>query len=153
MTLRTRIVDDLKAAMKSRDATRVSVLRMLKTRMTEAEVAQRGKKGRDYQLDDDGALRVLSSYAKQRRDSIASFVEAGREELAERERQELAIVESYLPQPLTDDELLQLVRETIAEVGATSVADSGPVMKSLMPRIQGRADGRKASALVREALS
>jgi uncharacterized protein YqeY len=153
MSLVDRIRLDLTAAMKSRDAAKVAVLRMLKARLMEAEVEQRTAKGRDYQLEDELALRAISGYAKQRRDAIQSFVKGGRADLAERERGELAIVESYLPKQLEEEELRRLVVDTIREVGASTARDTGAVMKSLMPKIAGRADGKRASALVRSELA
>ncbi|MDH3283542.1 MAG: GatB/YqeY domain-containing protein [Acidobacteriota bacterium] len=152
MSLKTRVADDLKSAMKARDSLRLSVLRMMKTKLSEAEVELRGSKGRDHEIDDDEAVRALSSYAKQRREAIASFESAKREDLAEKERRELTIVEEYLPRQLTDDEVREIVRSAIAETGASSPKELGQVMRDVMPRLTGRADGKRVGAIVREEL-
>lgn len=148
-----RLGRDLVAAMRAKDRARLGVLRMLKAKMQEKEVELRATRGRDVRLDDDDALDVLTSYAKQRRDSIEAYDAGGRKEMADKERAELDIVSSYLPQALSDDALRELVRAAVADTGAAGPKDMGKVMQALMPRTKGRADGKKVSALVREALS
>jgi uncharacterized protein YqeY len=151
--LRARILDDLKTAMKAGDKERLAVLRMIKAEIQRREVELRAERGRDYELPDDEVLAVLTRAAKQRRESIESFRGGGRDDLAAREEAELAVVEAYLPRALTDDELSALVEAAIAETGAAAPADMGKVMKVLVPRTKGRADGKRVSALVRERLA
>jgi uncharacterized protein YqeY len=152
MSIRQRILDDLKTALKSGERQRLDTLRMVKARVQEAEVAGRATKGLAYELSDAEMTQVLASYAKQRRDSIESFRQAGRADLAAREEAELAIVQEYLPRQLDPDELRRLAREAIAEAGATSAKDVGKVMKLLMPRVKGAADGKDVSRVVGELL-
>lgn len=153
MTLKERLVADLTAAMKSRDAQRTGVLRMLKSKMLEAEVDQRAKKGTDYQIEDPDALAVVAAYAKQRRDAIEAYRQGGREDLAAKEEAELAIVQEYLPKQLSPDEIRSIVREAIAATGASSVKEMGVVMKAVMPKTKGAADGKLVNDIVRELLS
>lgn len=153
MTLKERLVADLTAAMKSRDAQRTGVLRMLKSKMLEAEVDQRAKKGTDYQIEDPDALAVVAAYAKQRRDAIEAYRQGGREDLAAKEEAELAIVQEYLPKQLSPDEIRSIVREAIAATGASSVNEIGVVMKAVMPKTKGAADGKLVNDIVRELLS
>ena len=151
-SLRDRLEADLKEAMKVRDTRRVSCIRMLKSSMLEREVALRGSRGTGYKLDDEEARAVISAYAKQRRDSIAGFRQGGREDLAAQEEAELEIVGAYLPAPLSDAELRRLVDEAVQASGATGPRDLGAVMKVLMPRLGGAADGKRVNELVRERL-
>jgi uncharacterized protein YqeY len=146
MSLKERIDADYKAAMKERDALRVSVLRLLRSAIHNAEI------DRQRALTDDEILGVIQSEIRKRRESIEAFQQGGRADLAEREQAELAILETYLPQPLSRAELEALVRETIREVGALSVRDMGKVMAVLMPKVRGRADGREVNELVRQLL-
>jgi uncharacterized protein YqeY len=152
MSIKQSILDDMKAALKSGDKQRLGVLRMLKAKITDAEVELRAEKGLDYQLDDEAAIQVLTRYAKQRRDSIESFKEVGREDAAAAEEAELAVVQEYLPRQLGPEEVRRIVKETVAEVGATSKRDLGKVMKAVMPKIKGAADGKVVNQLVRELL-
>jgi len=153
MTIKDRLMEDLKQAMKAGDRVRVGCVRMLRSRVLEREVALRPQKGPDYQLDDDEALGVISSYAKQRREAIESFRGAGRDDLATREETELAIVEGYLPARLSEEQIREVVRQAIDETGAASPRDTGKVMKVVMARVRGAADGKAVSRLVAEALS
>jgi uncharacterized protein YqeY len=146
MSLKERIDADYKTAMKERDALRVSVLRLLRSAIHNAEI------DRQRALTDDEILGVIQSEIRKRRESIEAFQQGGRADLAEREQAELAILETYLPQPLSRAELEALVRETIREVGALSVRDMGKVMAVLMPKVRGRADGREVNELVRQLL-
>lgn len=152
MSLKQRITDDLKAALKSRDALRLGVLRMLKAGILEAEVEQRGKQGLEYQADDAEVTRVLAAYAKQRRESIESYRQGGREDLAEQEQRELTVVEAYLPRPLGEAELREAVRQAIAETGAATSRDVGKVMKAVMPKLRGAADGKLVNRIALELL-
>src|SRR5512132_547204 len=150
MTLQQRVDSDLKEAMRAKDATKLGVLRMLKSALKYAAIA---KSGAEAALSDTEAIQVIRKQAKQRQDSIESFEKGGRAELADKEKQELAILNTYLPQGMSPDELARVVRETIAELGATSKAQMGAVMKALRAKIGGRADGKALSAEVAGQLS
>jgi len=152
MTMKMRLDDDIKRAMKAREALRLSCLRMLKSRILEKEIALRAEEGVDYQLSDEEVIEVASTYAKQRRDSIESYRQGGREELAVKEEAELAIVEGYLPQQLSREKIVEIVRSAVAETGAESVKDMGAVMKVVMPQVKGQADGKLVNQIVREQL-
>jgi uncharacterized protein len=149
MTLSERIDSDLKDAMRAKNATRLSVLRMVKAALKNAAIE---KSGADAQLTDGEAVQVVRKQVKQRQDSIESFEKGGRAELAAREKEELSILQSYLPQAMDGDELARVVRETIAEVGATSKAQMGAVMKALQTKVAGRADGKTLSTEVQKQL-
>jgi len=150
MTVIERVDSDLKEAMRAKDATRLGVLRMLKSAFKYAAIA---KSGAEAELNDAEAAQVIRKQAKQRQDSIESFEKGGRAELAEKEREELSILNAYLPQQMNADELEKVVRETIAEVGATSKAQMGAVMKALQAKVAGRVDGKTLSAEVQKQLS
>ncbi len=152
MTLKQRLAEDLKSAMKAGDRSRIECLRMLRARILDHEVGLRPQKGTAYELGDDEATQVVQAYAKQRREAIDEFRKGQREDLASREEAELAIVQSYLPLPLAEAELRALVRAAIAQVSATSPRDLGAVMKRVLPAVQGRADGKLVSQIVRESL-
>jgi uncharacterized protein YqeY len=153
MSLMDTIAEDLKSAMKSRAQERLDTLRMARSKMLEAEVNLRAEMGRDYKLEDHEAIKVLASYAKQRRDSIESFRAAGREDLAAREEAELAIIQEYLPKQMSEDDVRRIAREAIAAAGAASPRDMGAVMKLVMPRVKGAADGKLVNRIVNELLS
>jgi len=150
MTLPERIDSDLKEAMKAKDTARLGVLRMLKSALKYSAIEKSGTEG---QLDDAEATQVIRKQVKQRQDSIESFEKGGRPELAAKEKEELAILQSYLPQSLSADELAKVVSETIREVGATSKAQMGVVMKALQTKVAGRADGKTLSQEVQRQLS
>ena len=150
MTLQQRVDSDLKEAMRAKDVTKLGVLRMLKSALKYAAIA---KSGAEAELSDAEAVQVIRKQAKQRQDSIESFEKGGRAELADKEKQELAILNTYLPQGMSPDELAKVVRETIAEIGATSKAQMGAVMKALQVKVGGRADGKMLSAEVAGQLS
>ena len=153
VSVRRRITSDLTAAMKSRDALRLGVVRMLKARMMEAEVEQRAQRGPGYELQDEEAIAVIGSYAKQRRDSIEAYRQAGREDLVAKEQAELAIIHEYLPAQLSEEDLRRIVAEAIAQSGASSIRDMGAVMKLVMAKVKGTADGKMVNQLVREGLA
>jgi len=153
MTIRERIVADLTAAMKAKDAQRLGVVRMLKSRIMEAEVDQRSRKGPDYVLEDQDCLTVIATYAKQRRDSIEAYRKGGKEDLATKEEAELAIIQEYLPAPISEDEIRRIVAAAIAETGATSAKEMGTIMKIVMPKLKGEADGAVVNRIVRELLA
>jgi len=150
MTLQERVDSDLKEAMRAKDATKLGVLRMLKSALKYAAIA---KSGAEAELSDAEVVQVIRKQAKQRHDSIESFEEGGRTELAEKEKEELAILNSYLPQAISADELTEVVQQTIAETGATSKGQMGIVMKALQAKVGGRADGKTLSAEVARQLN
>src|SRR4029078_3160891 len=150
MTLAQRIDSDLKDAMRAKDATKLGVLRMLKSALKYSAIEKSGAAG---ELDDGETTQVSRKQVKQRQDSIESFEKGGRAELAEKEKSELAILNSYLPQGMAPDELAKVVRETIAELGATSKAQMGAVMKALQAKVGGRADGKTLSSEVQKQLT
>jgi uncharacterized protein YqeY len=152
MAIRERIVADLKTAMKAKDTLRLGVVRMLKSRIMEAEVEHRGRRGPDYVLDDQECTAVIASYGKQRRDSIEAYRKGGKEDLALKEEAELAIIQQYLPAQMSEGEIRRVVAGAIAESGAASAKDMGSVMKIVMPRLKGEADGAVVSRIVRELL-
>jgi uncharacterized protein YqeY len=147
MLLLKQINDDLKVAMKSSDAVRVSVLRMAKAAIKNVQI----EKSRE--LSDEEILSVLSSMGKQRRESIEQFSKAGREDLAGIERQELSILQSYMPAQLSLEEVEKFIIQAIQESSAKSEADMGKVMKVLMPKIKGVADGKWVNTRVKELLA
>lgn len=147
MTLPERIDADLKDAMRAKDAGKLAVLRGLKSALKYAAIEKS-----DAGLDDAAATQVIRKQVKQRQDSIESFEKGGRPELAAKEKAELEILNGYLPKGLSEEELTALVRETIAEVGATSKAQMGAVMKALQAKAAGRADGKALSAEVQKQL-
>ena len=150
MTLQQRVDSDLKEAMRAKDVTKLGVVRMLKSALKYAAIE---KSGAEAELSDTEAIQVIRKQAKQRQDSIESFEKGGRAELADKEKQELALLNTYLPQAMSPDELTKVVRETIVELGATSKAQMGAVMKALQPKIAGRADGKTLSVEVQKQLS
>lgn len=146
-TLFDKIQADLKQAMLSKDALRTSVLRLL---VSAARYYQEEKSLKA--LADEDVLQVLKRQVKQRRDSIESFATANRPDMAEKERQELVILEGYLPQQMSEAEITALVKVAIAETGAASKVQAGLVMKSVMPKLQGRADGKQVNQVVMKLL-
>ena len=149
MTLQQRVDADLKEAMRAKDTPKLGVLRMLKSALKYAAIA---KSGAEAKLSDAEAVQVIRKQARQRQDSIESFEKASRAELVEKEKQELSILNGYLPQPMSPDEISKVVRETIAEAGATSRAQIGAVMKALQAKVAGRVDGKALSAEVQKQL-
>ncbi len=150
MTLSEQIDLDLKEAMRAKDTTKLSVLRMLKSALKYGAIA---KSGAEAELSDAEAAQVIRKQVKQRQDSIESFEKGGRTELAEKEREELLILNTYLPQSMSTDEVAKVVLETIGEIGATSKAQMGAVMKALQAKVAGRVDGKTLSAEVQKQLS
>jgi uncharacterized protein YqeY len=147
MSLNDKVAADITAAMKAKDAPRLSALRMLK-----AAIMNKGvEKGRD--LEDAEVVQVVSSLVKQRRDSIEQFSKAGRTDLVEKETGEVAVLEAYLPPAASAADIDAAVAEAVAETGATSPKDMGKVMKAVMPKLAGKnADGTTVSAAVRRKL-
>lgn len=149
MNLSERVDSDLKTAMREKNAIKLGVLRMLKAALMNAAIEKSGAQGK---LDDADAVQVIRKQVKQRQDSIESFEKGGRAELAAKEKEELSILQSYLPQQMSADEISKIVRETIAEVGATSKQQMGAVMKAVQAKAAGRADGKTLSAEVQKQL-
>ena len=149
MTFSERVNTDLKGAMREKNATKLGVLRMLKSALEYAAIE---KSGADGDLTDADAAQVIRKQVKQRQDSIESFEKGGRAELAAKEKEELSILQTYLPQAMNADDVAKVVRETIAEVGATSKAQMGAVMKAVQTKVAGRADGKTLSAEVQKQL-
>jgi hypothetical protein len=149
MDFQARIDNDIKDAMKAKQAERLGVLRMLKSALKMASIEKGGAEAR---LDDAAALAIVRKEMKKRQDSIDQFTKGNRLDLAEKEKAEATILEAYLPQPLSAEELGALVRECIAEAGATSKAQMGAVMKLAAAKSAGRADGKALSAAVFAAL-
>lgn len=146
--LKERLRGDLTTAMKARDQTRVSTLRMALSAITNEETS-----GTDHhELSDDDVLKVLNRETKKRRESAEAFDAAGRAELAERERAEQAVLAEYLPTQLSDEELASVVAAVISETGAAGAKQMGAVMKGVQPQVAGRADGRRVSAEVKRQL-
>ena len=147
MTLKDRLNDDLKDAMRSRDTLKRNTIRLLLSAIGYEEIAR--KQG---DLDDDAITQVLTKQAQQRRDSIEAYTKGGRADLVAQEEAELAIVSAYLPSPLSAEEISAIVDAAIADAGASSPQDMGKVMGRVMPQVRGRADGRQVSALVNQRL-
>ena len=148
MTLKDQIIADMTAAMKAKDAERTSTLRMVK-----AAIMHREKEGAG-ELNDDDVLKLLRSQVKQRRDSVEQYQKAGRQDLADKEIAEIAVIEFYLPQAASAAEIDQAVTEAISETGATSMKEMGAVMKAAMAKLVGKnADGRLVSETVKKKLA
>lgn len=141
---------DLKQAMLARDALKTSVLRMLISSIGYFEI-QKG--GAGYEATEEDVMQMLQSEAKKRRDSIEQYTTANRPELAEKEDEELKLLQAYLPAQLSEEEVKKLVAEAVTQTGATNPSDMGKVMGALMPKVKGKADGGIVSRLVKEALS
>jgi uncharacterized protein YqeY len=147
MMLREKLVDEMKAAMKARDEVRLSAIRMVRASVKNREI-DLGK-----ELDDREVTEVISTLAKQRRESIKLFQEAGRSDLVDKEERELSILLGFLPRQLDRDEISEIVAKAVAESGALGPGDMGKVMKIVMPQVSGRADGKLVNEIVREKLS
>jgi uncharacterized protein len=148
-TLIDRMDNDLKAAMKSGDRTRLETLRSLRAALKEKEIALRGKK---EALDTDDVLTVLTTAAKQRKEAIQEYAKAGRPDRADAETKELEIILEYLPAQMTDEEIEKTVRNAMEKTNAASIGDIGRVMSAVMPEVKGRADGKAVQAVVRRML-
>ena len=150
MSIQERLDSDLKEAMRAKDTTKLAVLRMLKSALKYAAIA---KSGAEAELSDAEAAQVIRKQAKQRQDSIESFEKGGRVELAQKEQKELSILNGYLPQAMSADEVERTVRAAITEVGATSKAQMGAVMKAVQTKVAGRVDGKTLSQEVSRQLT
>lgn len=146
MSLLQKFDDELKVAIKTSDKLKVSVLRMAKAALKNRQIEKRGE------LSEEEVLSVISMLSKQRRESIEQFSKGGRDDLANKEKQELEILQSYMPSQLTPEELDRIIVETIKESSAQGIKDMGKVMRLLMPRIKGAADGKVVNQRVKELL-
>ena len=151
MSLKDRISDEIKTAMKAKNKLRLETVRGIKKSILDKESEIRAK-GRDA-LNEDEEMAILMQLAKQRRDSIKQFTDAGRDELAEKEAKELEILEEYLPAQLSDADIEAAVDEAIAQTGASSMRDMGKVMGPVMQKLKGQADGNKVQTIVKAKLS
>jgi uncharacterized protein YqeY len=142
--------EELKQSMLARNELKTSVLRMLLSAINYYEI-QKG--GAGYEATEEDVLTVIQNQAKQRRDSIEQFKTAGRQELVDKETKELEFLNVYLPEQMSEEEITKLVKEAIAQTGATSMAEMGKLMGALMPKVKGKADGNLVSKIVRENLS
>ncbi len=148
MNLKEQILADVTVAMKAKDAARTSTLRMLKAAIVNRQIEKGGE------LDDEELMKLLRSQVKQRRDSVEQYEKGGRQDLADKELAEIAVIEGYLPQAASQEEIDQAVAAAIAETGATSMKEMGAVMKAVMPRLAGKnADGRAVSETVKKKLT
>lgn len=147
MSLKQLLLDDLKAAMKDKDSIRKNAITMVRAGILQIE------KDKKIELDDEGILEVIAKAVKQRKDAIPEYEKGDRPDLVENLKREIDILMAYLPQQLSEDELDNIVTQTIFEVGAQSSKDIGRVMKALMPKVKGRADGRLVNELVKKHLN
>lgn len=146
-SLKQRIDAEVKAAMRAKDKERLGTLRLISAAIKQREVDER------RELGDTEVIEVLDKMVKQRRDSVDQFRKGGRDELAAREEVEIAVIQAFMPTPLSEDELDRLIDQTIADCGATSIKDMGKVMGVLKPKVQGRADMGAVSAKIKARLS
>ena len=147
MSLEERLMDEMKQAMKSNDKARLSTIRMIRTAVKNKEIDLRNK------LDDDEILRVIQGMVRRSEEAVDQFKAGGRMDLVEKETKEIEIMKSFLPQPLSREEVLKIIDQTIEETEASSLKDLGKVMKSVMPKLGGKVDGALVNQLVKERLS
>lgn len=146
MPLKSQLTEDMKNAMRERNALRRDTIRFLLSAIHNEEIAKQGE------LDDDGTIQVLTRQAQQRRDSIEAYTQGNRQDLADKEQAELEIIMDYLPEQMSGEEIERIVKEVLEEVDATGPQDMGKVMGKLMPQLRGKADGKVVSGLVNELL-
>ena len=147
MSLEERLVEEMKQAMKSNDKLRLSTIRMIRSALKNKEIELRKK------LEDEDVVKVIQVMVRKGEESVEQFQTGGRGDLVEKEKKEIEILKSFLPQPLTQEEILKIIDQSIQETQASSLKDIGKVMKSVMPKIGGKADGKLVNQLVRERLS
>ena len=150
MSIKLKLESDLKEAMRARDTVRLGTVRSLRAAIQKREIELRSS---EEEIAESDLLQILQKAAKQRRESIEQFQAAGREDLVSTEQAELTIIETYLPQQLSDTDLRERVQKIVDEVGATSMADVGKVMGPAMSQLRGKADGKRVQALVKEMLT
>jgi uncharacterized protein YqeY len=149
MEMKERISEDLKTAMKGGNKVRLEALRSLRAALLEKEIERRGS---GHTVSADEELGVLTNQAKRRRESIEQFEKGGRMDLVAQEQQELAVIQEYLPEQLSADDIAKLIRDVVSQTGATSGADFGKVMPLVMKQAKGKADGKMVQELVKKAL-
>jgi len=142
-----KLQEEMKAAMKSGDKDKLSTIRMLISEIKKVQIDSK------KELSDEEIISILQKYIKQRKEAYAQYEQAGRKDLAEKELKEIEIVQQFLPPPLSEEELIKIVEETIQEVGASSIKDMGKVVKAVMDKVKGRAEGSLTSKIVKEKLS
>jgi len=147
MSLEERLVEEMKQAMKSNDKLRLSTIRMIRSALKNKEIELRKK------LEDEDVVKVIQVMVRKGEESVEQFQTGGRVDLVEKEKKELDILKSFLPQPLSQEEILKIIDQSIQETQASSLKDIGKVMKSVMPKIGGKADGKLINQLVKERLS
>jgi uncharacterized protein YqeY len=147
MSLEERLVEEMKQAMKSNDKLRLSTIRMIRSGLKNKEIELRKK------LEDEEIVRVIQVMVRKGEESVEQFQAGGRADLVEKEKREIEILKSFLPQPLGQEEVLKIIDQSIQETQASSLKDIGKVMKSVMPKIGGKADGKLINQLVKERLS
>tara|TARA_B100000686_G_scaffold36880_1_gene38368 strand:- start:9016 stop:9468 length:453 start_codon:yes stop_codon:yes gene_type:complete len=146
MTLRATLDSDLKEAMRNKDVIKRTVLRTVLSEIRNTEIAKQNT------LDDSGIEVVITKQAQQRKDSIEAYITAERHDLVDKETQELNILSSYLPEQMSDDEVREIVKSVIRDLGAENISDMGKVMRAIMPKVQGRADGKVVNGMVTQIL-
>ncbi|MEQ8194071.1 MAG: GatB/YqeY domain-containing protein [Rhodospirillales bacterium] len=149
--LRARLNDALKEAMKNRDEVKVNTVRLILAALKDRDIAARGK-GKLTEIGEDEILSMLQSMIKQRNESIKLYEQGNRKELADQERAEIEVIQSFLPEPLSEEEMAEAIQRTIGEVGASSIKEMGKVMAVLKENYAGRMDFAKASAVIKERL-
>ena len=147
MSLKARINEDMKSAMKAREAERLAAIRLLLAALKQKEVDER------VELDDAGVIAVIDKMLKQRRDSVAQYEAANRQDLADKEKAEMDVLQAYMPQPLSEDEIRAVIAAAIALLSAAGMQDMGKVMGAVRPQLSGRADMGQVSALIKAALT
>ena len=148
MSLKAQILDDIKVSMKARDSKKLEVLRFVNAEIKNKEIAVRPK-----EVTEDDVMQVLKRYLKQRKEAASQFAEAGRQDLVDKEIFEASIIEAYLPEMLTEDQLKPIVAEVVKSTGASSMKDMGSVMQEVLKKAGSQADGKMVSTLVRQALA
>lgn len=148
--LKEKITEDMKAAMRERDQVRLRTIRSIRAALQQKEIEARTS---GSEMSEQDELALLRKQAKQREDAIAQYEDAGRDDLVQKEREELAVIKEYLPQPLDDDAIRSVIHEVVVATGASSQQAFGKVMGAVMGRLRGRADGSRVQALVREVLT
>ncbi len=147
MSLEERLVEEMKQAMKSNDKLRLSTIRMVRSALKNKEIELRKR------LEDEEVVKVIQAMVRKGEESVEQFQTGGRTDLVEKETKEIEVLKSFLPQPLSEGEILAIIDQTIQETQASSPKDIGKVMKSVMPKIGGKADGKRINQLVKERLS
>jgi len=142
-----KLQEEMKAAMKSGDKDKLSTIRMLISEIKKVQIDSK------KELTEEEIISILQKYIKQRKEAYTQYEQAGRKDLAEKELKEIEIVQQFLPPPLSEEELIKIVEETIQEVGASSIKDMGKVVKAVMDKVKGRAEGSSISKIVKEKLS